>query len=138
MAHLQWYSRKAPHSCKHFHRATYTQWPHRRSPCNFDKDPGLFTNDAVLHIHHIVGVEEKEMQGNVEIFPVPNDGQFTIRSADGPISQFTVTDMAGRVVQASTHRQPHVEVDMRGQAAGGYAIRLQVGKQWVSRRILVE
>lgn len=77
-------------------------------------------------------------------FPNPSaDGRFTLEAREEPAllrAALTVTDLAGRVVLAQPEAAPGTtrrEVDLHGQPAGVYALRLATATGPVVRRLVI-
>lgn len=91
----------------------------------------------------VVGTEEQDAPGlNVETFPNPCQGGFTLsfqcQRAHVRITLFdavgaVVRQLAARTLPPGRHR---MEVDMSKQPAGAYFVRLQIGQQIQTKRVV--
>ncbi len=98
----------------------------------------LTLTDSVL-------VTTDEATGTLSIFPNPSiGGSFTLAApaeSAGLRAAFTVSDVTGRVVLAQPEAAPGTNrraVDLRGQPAGVYTLRLATAKGPVVRRLIVQ
>lgn len=86
------------------------------------------------------GLNTSKINESSNIFPNPSDGLFTLQTNSIPAEnlRFDVLNMHGQVVLENTvHANPET-VDLRGQPAGVYFIRLWKGDIYVIQRIFVQ
>lgn len=87
-----------------------------------------------------VGVEELAQQG-FNAYPNPTDGNYIIDDAKltGSVSNITVTDMSGRILQEmETHGESSVVLHLENFPAGTYFVRLENEKGIYMERVVRE
>ena len=88
----------------------------------------------------VVGISEIQ-EGNLIIYPNPNNGIFSISTRDRSIATLTVTitDMQGKEVKTIVCKGKDIyPVDLSGQAKGSYLLRVTTGESTFVRKIVVE
>ncbi len=103
---------------------------------------GSNTSSQTLEVNCVVGVDA-ELEWDMTVYPNPTQGLF--RVAVGQLDEaaaLEIYDLAGRMVWNQFIEDPastvNVEVDLQQQAAGTYMVRLRVGNQSVTRRVIIE
>jgi len=90
----------------------------------------------------IVGVDELQA-GNFNIFPVPNDGKFTVAMTSASKENFTITVLNNLGVQIREIRDVQVHgrfeqvINLRPVAPGIYMVVIRNSEQHIVRRIIV-
>jgi hypothetical protein len=90
----------------------------------------------------IIGLNEVNAFYQIEMYPNPNNGQFTLSMTGltGEAVNYTVLDNSGRVILSkdlgSVGASRVESVEMHGAAAGLYQLRISVGGQVQSRRFV--
>lgn len=94
------------------------------------------TTTAVITVSQLLAVEEPF---SVDVFPVPATASVTVRinglSAQ-KMASLQLTDVNGRVVQQQQMGQTKLLMLLDQYPAGTYILRIQVGEQAVSKRIM--
>ncbi|MCB9047043.1 MAG: T9SS type A sorting domain-containing protein [Chitinophagales bacterium] len=96
--------------------------------------------DTVKYPIHGVGVTEPmQVVNDLEVYPNPSDGHFTVKVDKGLKGdcQLTVYDITGKVIDSYPVRET-IELNLSGCAPGGYILHLTSGKNTATRKILVE
>lgn len=95
---------------------------------------GVTTEGAVvMTVTDFVGVAEVASSSDVQLFPNPNTGSFTVSVADASSKAITVMDVAGRVVNevAIVAGSEDVQVTMPSSAAAGVYLVQIIGSNGV-------
>ena len=100
-------------------------------------------SDTSNHIYVLItGIGETKGSSFV-IYPVPNDGRFTISLPAGISGECTINVLNDLGMQVFTEKQSNMtghttlEVDLRPIPAGSYIVYVRANDQWLVRKILV-
>ncbi|HRD52062.1 MAG TPA: T9SS type A sorting domain-containing protein, partial [Flavobacteriales bacterium] len=101
-----------------------------------------YTNGNAFHIrlalNPSVGINEAGELTGISIFPNPSaDGLLQFRAEQGGSFSVQVTDMLGREV-LNTRTNGSSTIDLRGEAAGLYTVRVSDGKASTAQRIALK
>ncbi|MFZ1695118.1 MAG: T9SS type A sorting domain-containing protein, partial [Flavobacteriales bacterium] len=101
-----------------------------------------YTNGNAFHIrlglNPSIGISEVGELTGISIFPNPStDGMLQFRAEQGGSFSIQVTDMLGREVM-NTRTNGNSTIDLRGEAAGMYTVRVSDGKASTAQRIALK
>ncbi len=102
-----------------------------------DQDFPQVTPDAILAIPQFVGTPSVISNAGIHVYPNPSNGLFTVSVDGSPISQVSVTDLAGRLVYLDSPRSNECGVDISQAPAGIYLLRVKKGKAEFWTKIVV-
>jgi hypothetical protein len=80
------------------------------------------------------------LAGLVEVYPVPAAGTLTVKintSVTAPAT-LELLDAAGHLAQQRQTQQPITTLPLQQQAAGVYLLRVRIGEQTTTRRVVIE
>lgn len=101
---------------------------------------GLAPVTVTVSQEGLVGIAEGKA-GNIQLFPNPNNGKFTIRSTDRKVLDMDVevADIDGKIVSV-THSsgKDSYDFDLSGRPAGKYIVRITTADGAVLKKIIVE
>jgi hypothetical protein len=90
--------------------------------------------DGKSELSQVVMVRPKIQNGaDVRVWPNPSEGRFQVQlknAPSGPVKA-TIYSASGKVIKTTTFRNVTSEIDLSGQSAGTYFIRLEDNKGWV-------
>lgn len=98
---------------------------------NTDVNGGTVTPNGISMIDDILvtaisslGVDEVVFTNRISIYPVPNNGSFTVKSTQ-PLTTLTILDSSGKRVY--TNNNPGIEnpVNLAGAAKGSYLLQVR-------------
>lgn len=106
----------------------------------------LFQSEFGRDIHHafsiggIVGLEENGVLSELEVFPNPSNGQFTLMT-NGVLGEveITVLDALGRTVHQENdvlYGETHQTIDLSGEEDGIYLLRLNTEDGEMTQRVV--
>jgi hypothetical protein len=102
----------------------------------------VYTNGNAYHIrlamNSSIGIDEADELAGISIFPNPStDGLLQFRAEQGGSFTIQVTDMLGREV-LNTRTTGSSTLDLRGEAAGVYTVRVSDGKASTAQRVTLK
>ncbi len=102
----------------------------------------VYTNGNAYHIrlamNPSIGITEANELTGISIFPNPStDGLLQFRAEQGGSFTIQVTDMLGREVM-NTRTNGSSTIDLRGEAAGVYTMRVSDGKASTAQRVTLK
>jgi hypothetical protein len=90
----------------------------------------------------VMGVVDEGSKNPLQlnVFPNPNNGQFSVTLTNGKErkSQVTIIDMFSRLVYASTEKGSNLQINTEDLSKGVYFVKVQNGEQVVSQKIIIE
>lgn len=89
---------------------------------------------SLIETEVILGMEEQSIAQEVSVFPVPSNGEITVK-AEVPIDKVWVYAVDGRLVQELTGEQEQLVLQMF--TPGIYILRIQAEKQTMFKRCLI-
>ena len=76
---------------------------------------------------------------NVNLFPNPNSGTFTLQlTGTTGSANVLITDLTGRVLDVQTSTEQRLYFDLSRYAAGTYIVKIDVDGQTMSRKVMVQ
>ncbi len=85
----------------------------------------------------VLGTAPAALAAQVQVFPNPTTGRFTLALPATRAAQVQVLNALGQAVQTRTATGP-VALDLSGLARGVYAVRVTLGADVVTRRLVLE
>jgi hypothetical protein len=81
-----------------------------------------------------------EDKSQIEVFPNPSQGQFTVRFSDVPVlgSRIDVYDVSGRKITSQLITGITEEIDITGQAAGMYLVKSNIGVKETINKLVIQ
>ena len=95
---------------------------------------GCTASDSVV-IEYGVNNDLVNGQGNIVIYPNPNDGKFTVSYAGNGL--LTVVSADGKVVYENMLRNNKAEINLRKYGSGVYVLKLRSEGKMIIRKIIV-
>jgi hypothetical protein len=83
------------------------------------------------------GVNNITLDNNVEVYPNPSSGQFTISSLKVPVNEVNVYDVYGKLVLSKAVNKKQETVSLK-TASGIYFLRLKTNEGVVSKKIVIQ
>ncbi len=98
---------------------------------------GLAALDTVLvSLEYPSGIEDDPLS-QVSIYPNPSQGLFVIGSESGEVLDVSVYSITGTKVYTNRHLISGENIDLTGQAAGAYIVRIQYRSGVISKMIQI-
>ena len=101
---------------------------------------GLSPVNVTVSQEGVVGISEI-LEGNLILFPNPNEGKFTISTRDHSIAMMIVkiTDIQGKEIKTiECMGKERYSIDLSNQAKGSYLVRITIGETSIVRKIIVD
>ncbi|WP_338874213.1 T9SS type A sorting domain-containing protein [Spirosoma sp. SC4-14] len=100
---------------------------------------GTVSGQAIVSVVVALGIEDHSLDPQINVYPVPTGSTLTV-NIDVSLGQnpaiLHLIDQSGRSVREFTTRSRQTELDLSGQPAGIYLLRIQVGDRQSVRKIL--
>lgn len=100
---------------------------------------GTVSGKATVSVVVALGIEDHSLDPQVNVYPIPTGSTLTV-TIDVSLGQnpaiLHLIDQSGRSVHEQTTRTRQTELDLSGQPAGIYLLRIQVGDRQSVRKIL--
>jgi hypothetical protein len=98
---------------------------------------------ATILVNACTGITENQLEGNVSVFPNPNNGTFTLLvNADENEMLVELIDVAGKTVYSSSEKDVHAgyrqEINLESVAGGIYMLRITANGEQSLVRIAVQ
>jgi hypothetical protein len=101
------------------------------SPVNYQYGTSPFGCN-IVH----AGIDDKEEEGSVTIFPDPSDGVFNIHFT-GEVLSLDVFNIFGQRIFCISHPFNNENIDLTGNAEGIYLFRLSDGKNTTTQKVII-
>ncbi len=88
-------------------------------------------NDCV-----ITEIENKYSSDNINIYPNPTNGIFTIHGRD--LQSVEITNINGQIIEKLLTDKELFTADLREQATGIYLIKIKTSKGMIVKKIILE
>lgn len=90
-----------------------------------------------ISLYHTVGWEEQEVGLNVNVYPNPSSGVFTVTN-DSKISTIEISDVSGRLVLSKNVNAVTTDFDLTEHAKGIYFVKVKSGDKSTVKRVEVQ
>ncbi|MCW3126147.1 MAG: hypothetical protein JWO03_1805, partial [Bacteroidetes bacterium] len=91
----------------------------------FDYNPAVATNTTTNSF--ITGIHQPSLNGNVHLYPNPNNGSFILETKGGKSSEYAVYDVVGRLMLKGHQESMTETIHMPDAADGIYTIVIRTG-----------
>jgi hypothetical protein len=97
-----------------------------------------------INVQSCIGVEEYGFGENIQIYPNPTSGMFSISASNATFSelQISVTDIQGKVIFSETDNNIspdyNKQINLEELAKGIYYIRLSNGTEMSIRKLIIQ
>ncbi len=85
----------------------------------------------------VTGVDDPVDPDQVNVYPNPATDKVWVQSIDKPVGRVTLFDLMGKTMLSMEPADDTFSMDLSGLPAGVYLLGLEMGKTWVTKRILV-
>ncbi|MEO8149561.1 MAG: T9SS type A sorting domain-containing protein [Bacteroidia bacterium] len=114
---------------------------HNKAYIYFDYNQPVATNIAVTTVINLSSIEELNDKTAIEIYPNPNNGNFTLQLNNSPHKNLTIkiTDQLGRIVFEKNYHDSSTEISivLKQIPQGIYNLMMNDGGQIISKKVCV-
>ena len=102
------------------------------------------TEDYLVNIPSLVGIEENEMLNTISVYPNPTTGLFNITASNANFTQLTISvlDIQGKEVFNTSDKNYSAnynkQINLEGLAKGIYYIRLNTGAGVKTQKLIIQ
>ncbi|MES2138716.1 MAG: GEVED domain-containing protein [Bacteroidota bacterium] len=102
------------------------------------------TEDYLVSIPSLVGIEETEMLNTISVYPNPTTGLFNITTSNANFTQLTISvlDIQGKEVFTTSDKNYSVnynkQINLEGLAKGIYFIKLNTGAGVKTQKLIIQ
>ncbi len=106
----------------------------------FDLNPPVATQTVQTRILTLTATSQHAvLSGTLQIYPNPNNGQFTVRLKDNSIIQnLQLIDITGKTVYEEKTNSREAMLQVINLPKGMYAIRINAGEKIITEKIIIE
>ena len=88
-------------------------------------------------IADIITINHSKAEEWFSIFPNPCSGSFVIKSVNYSNAKFELVNSEGKIMQTINLKESKTEVNITGYSKGLYLIRLNIGKESITKKIII-